>query len=532
MSTFCTLVVLVVSLLAGHVHSQWLCYGGNAQRTSQTLQRALPNNTYLSPPVDTFVATVDFRQPVVDAQGSLYYLDQQHNLVQYNTSNYQRTNLCEIDGNAQTIVLDNSGNHLYLLDDSGLLRSFSRASNGTFTPKFTISTHQYTNNSNADLIVDQDANVYITGANSQLTAISYNGTFKWSLKVAEIPSLYPLNSNALFVVLNSSTVASVDLATGKLLWQTQLPLSILVWNTIAVNTAANLTYYMSANYLVGSFLFAVNSTDGRIVWYKYFSYPDTTTGTGLALDSSLQTLYIYLVLDTTLLTLDAITGEPKKPYTTSSGITALAVTSDHHLYIVGQYRTDIVDGRDMSLVTHYSDIRLAPSHASRLALGTDGRLILGGYNYTIYGVSKCPYNCSNNGVCNEATGLCSCSPNFYTPDCSQECVASITCHGHGSCSSNGTCVCRMPFVGATCSQCAEGYYTPQCIPVTPTPSPTYTPSPLPSPSPSPSPTGPKGSHVGVYVGISVGCGVAMILLLLVAAYYIKLRRARNSYNTM
>ena len=72
-------------------------------------------------------------------------------------------------------------------------------------------------------------------------------------------------------------------------------------------------------------------------------------------------------------------------------------------------------------------------------------------------------SCDSNGNCVCATGFTgtacsSCATNFFNyPNC-KFCDAQTTCNGHGSCDANGNCVCTTTFAGANCNSCAPNRY--------------------------------------------------------------------------
>ena len=83
---------------------------------------------------------------------------------------------------------------------------------------------------------------------------------------------------------------------------------------------------------------------------------------------------------------------------------------------------------------------------------------------TVYVCPSACQTCSSPTVCTNCV-----SPNNYGPTCSVTCVADTTCNGNGFCQSDGTCactgrpagpncnVCPIGYVGAQCTECADGY---------------------------------------------------------------------------
>ncbi|KAM9999154.1 hypothetical protein ACTFIZ_002701 [Dictyostelium cf. discoideum] len=69
----------------------------------------------------------------------------------------------------------------------------------------------------------------------------------------------------------------------------------------------------------------------------------------------------------------------------------------------------------------------------------------------------CPGSCSGHGTCNTATGVCSCSTDYYGTDCSKKpCPKApngYECSGNvnGKCNDNGICTCNSVYFGSDCS---------------------------------------------------------------------------------
>eukprot|EP01062_Namystynia_karyoxenos_P001558 TRINITY_DN10538_c0_g1_i13.p1 TRINITY_DN10538_c0_g1~~TRINITY_DN10538_c0_g1_i13.p1 ORF type:complete len:4425 (+),score=947.12 TRINITY_DN10538_c0_g1_i13:5444-18718(+) len=61
-------------------------------------------------------------------------------------------------------------------------------------------------------------------------------------------------------------------------------------------------------------------------------------------------------------------------------------------------------------------------------------------------------DCSGHGLCSIVQGSrqCVCDQNWFGESCSKTCVAAVTCTGHGTCDSNGQCVCVTPWRTSTC----------------------------------------------------------------------------------
>merc|ERR1711971_494388 len=57
-----------------------------------------------------------------------------------------------------------------------------------------------------------------------------------------------------------------------------------------------------------------------------------------------------------------------------------------------------------------------------------------------------------------------CHNGWRAPDCTEKCSAATTCNGHGTCGSDGKCICDHGFQGTDCS--TPGYCE---APATPTP---------------------------------------------------------------
>jgi hypothetical protein len=65
----------------------------------------------------------------------------------------------------------------------------------------------------------------------------------------------------------------------------------------------------------------------------------------------------------------------------------------------------------------------------------------------------CPNSCSNNGVCNRLTGVCTCNEGFYGDDCSlQYLVCPLNCSNNGICNRlTGVCTCNPGYFGFDCA---------------------------------------------------------------------------------
>ena len=72
----------------------------------------------------------------------------------------------------------------------------------------------------------------------------------------------------------------------------------------------------------------------------------------------------------------------------------------------------------------------------------------------------CPNDCSGNGVCDTATGLCECEAHLHHVDCSV-CNHEGFCHGHGTCE-GAKCACDGFFAGDRCDRCQDGFHGSNC----------------------------------------------------------------------
>lgn len=69
--------------------------------------------------------------------------------------------------------------------------------------------------------------------------------------------------------------------------------------------------------------------------------------------------------------------------------------------------------------------------------------------YVMNITNKCPFNCSNNGICNEKVG-CVCKEGFFGADCGKKVKCLNDCGGNGICGINGICRCNNGFKGKGC----------------------------------------------------------------------------------
>lgn len=69
--------------------------------------------------------------------------------------------------------------------------------------------------------------------------------------------------------------------------------------------------------------------------------------------------------------------------------------------------------------------------------------------YVMNITNKCPFNCSNNGICNEKVG-CVCNEGFFGGDCGKKVKCLNDCGGNGICGTNGICRCDKGFKGKGC----------------------------------------------------------------------------------
>jgi len=70
-------------------------------------------------------------------------------------------------------------------------------------------------------------------------------------------------------------------------------------------------------------------------------------------------------------------------------------------------------------------------------------------------IKSCPSNCSNRGLCNATTGVCSCDTGYMGSDCNTKTpIACLNnCNENGTCdSTTGICTCNDGYVGPDCAQ--------------------------------------------------------------------------------
>ena len=81
---------------------------------------------------------------------------------------------------------------------------------------------------------------------------------------------------------------------------------------------------------------------------------------------------------------------------------------------------------------------------------SDRNYVLSGFDAT-YTVSRCPHNCSGQGMCDPATSLCTCHSGYTGPACDVGFCPSL-CGDHGTCSFiNQKCHCTDGYAGYGCS---------------------------------------------------------------------------------
>lgn len=192
---------------------------------------------------------------------------------------------------------------------------------------------------------DGDA-FYLSGSDRCVYSLDVrSGELRWKSEPAFSAALAPVAAgNRVFVVRFDGSICALNVRDGKMQWRAKAPVGTLRFDS-SPPTVQGVTLYIAAHDETTSRLFALNVTDGDIVWQAVLS--QNVVGTGVSVAPDGKSLAIVGVRGTVSV-LDAQTGKPRWKYELGPG---------------NVFSTPVYDGSTVYTATMANDVQAlnAPS---------------------------------------------------------------------------------------------------------------------------------------------------------------------------